>query len=113
MSGIKTVTHHLLVAALTCLVVLGVPNGHAEPQPILTGFDMGNAAQLVALPIDKAAPSAPATTGQTRAMAMMGDEPLPPVPEKTDKRYSRVDAGGGIHLWHSQARQGHRLLGAR
>jgi hypothetical protein len=94
MSGIKTVTHHLLVAALTCLVVLGVPNGHAEPQPILTGFDMGNAAQLVALPIDKAAPSAPATTGQTRAMAMMGDEPLPPVPEKTDKRYSRVDAGG-------------------
>jgi hypothetical protein len=96
MSGIKTVTHHLLVAALTCLVVLGVPNGHAEPQPILTGFDMGNSAQMAASASVEAVPSTQGTTGQTRAMAMMGDDPLPPVPDETKEKFSTADAGASF-----------------
>ncbi|MCF7968414.1 MAG: hypothetical protein K9K68_04535, partial [Methylococcaceae bacterium] len=85
-----------LTAALTCLVVLGVPNGHAEPQPILTGFDMGNSAQMAASASVEAVPSTQATTGQTRAMAMMGDDPLPPVPEETKEKFSTADAGASF-----------------
>ena len=80
-----------LTAALTCLLVLGTPNGHAEIRP-----NIGNGLPLMDAQLNEANPFAamPAQSPRTHAMALMGESPLPPVPEKTRQRFSQADAGG-------------------
>ena len=80
-----------LTAALTCLVVLGTPNGHAEIRP-----DIGNGLALLDAQPNEANPFAvkPAQSPRTHAMALMGESPLPPVPENTKQRFRQADAGG-------------------
>ena len=80
-----------LTAALTCLLVLGTPNGHAEIRP-----NIGNGLPLMDAQLNEANPFAamPAQSPRTHAMALMGESPLPPVPEKTKQRFSQADAGG-------------------
>ena len=80
-----------LTAALTCLLVLGTPNGHAEIRP-----DIGNGLALLDAQSNDANPfaSMPTQSPRSHAMALMGESPLPPVPEKTAQRFRQVDAGG-------------------
>jgi len=81
----------LLTAALTCLLALGTPNGHAEIRP-----DLGSGLALRDAQADYAAPVSllPAQNQRTHAMAQWGESPLPPVPGNTNQRFSQVDAGG-------------------
>lgn len=80
-----------LTTALTCLLVLGTPNGHAEIR-----LDIGNGLALLDAQPNEANPFAamPAQSPRTHAMALMGESPLPPVPEKTKQRFIQADAGG-------------------
>lgn len=91
MSITKTL-HTFLIAALTSLVILGVPDGHAQiPLPLSGGFALS---QMAAADPFSPVSSSPATPPRTHAMALMGESPLPPVPEKTKQRFFQADAGG-------------------
>ena len=80
-----------LTAALTCLLVLGTHNGHAEIRP-----DLGSGLALLDAQTNTANPlaAAPKLSPRTHAMALMGESPMPPVPENTKQRLRQADAGG-------------------
>lgn len=92
--NIKNSLHALLTAALTSLVVLGVPDGHAEIQAPLSGYVIPQTIEPDPFSPSSSMAATSTSTPRTRAMTVMGDSPLPPVPDKTAQRFRQVDAGG-------------------
>lgn len=88
---VQRATWSLISATLISLLILGTPDGRAE-----VPTDPGNPlAMLVTQSIDSSPTSEPVQApARTHAMALMGEMPLPPVPEITKQRFRQADAGG-------------------
>ncbi len=81
-----------IMAALSLLVGLGVPDGHAAVDPMLTGFQFGDAVDPNKLSTFSSSPQVVPSSG--RAASMMGEGELSAVPSVSEKRFITVAAGG-------------------